>query len=412
MLFVAPAQVSRKEVDKQTQKIRSAAAPEERAAIEQADMEQLSRQLQQLDHAPIGRAARAAWLQEQQQKRQLQQQAQQGDQAQNAAGNRSSSGSPASDRTKFRGGDDGNPFAIPQEVRANWDADLENEPRAAAPRRQISRAVAPSSGSRSSSRSGSRSGDRSSPGAGSDNPFAIPQEARKQWQAEDHMFSEPGKPILGGVLGGLVKLTSGKAQPTTAQLHQERRRQAMKAEEIEAAAILRLQQQEGQQQQARTSRAPVGAQGSGRTGLPPRAQQQPAAATMPEAAPQAPAAAPAAAAAAPSGFEGLEEGSPEWAEKMRQEMLKNGAARRARMQQMRAQGGPALQQGRQVQQAAAASSSGTLSAAVSAADAQGVTAAIPAPQQPIPAGPAMAADDAAAASSDRQKADQSNPSAV
>jgi hypothetical protein len=374
-------------------------------------MEQLTRQLQQLDHAPIGRAARAAWLKEQQQKRQLQQQQQQVQQAdlpQIAAGNHSSSDSPTSDGMRVRGGDDSNPFAIPQEMRANWDADLEDEPRAPAPRRQISRAAAPSSGSRSGSRTGSRNSNRSSPGAGSDNPFAIPQEARAQWEAEDHMFCEPGKPMLGAMLGGLVtKLTSGTAQPSTARQHQDRRRQAMKAEETEAAAILRLQQEE-QQQQARDGRASVAAQVSARTGLPPRAQQQepPAAGGMPAGQLVA------VADAVPSGFEGLEEGSTEWKEKMRQDMLQKGAARRARMQQMRTHSNPASQPGRQTQQAAAASS--TLSA-VSAADAQGVTAAIPAPQQKPPAnptGPVVAADKAAPAASDQQKVDHGNPFAV
>lgn len=405
-LLVARVQVSRKEMDKQTQKIRSAAAPEDREAIVEADMEQLSRQLQQLDHAPIGRAARAAWLKEQQQKRQQQAQAQ----PQVAAGSRSTSSSPASERAKGVGAvDKSNPFAIPQEVRANWDADLEgDELMPPAPRKQTSRAQPANNGSRSGSRNDSRSGNRSSPSAGSDNPFAIPKDALAQWKAEEHIYTEPAKPLLGGVLGGLVtKFTSGKAQPSTAQEHQERRRHALRAEAKEAAAILRLQQQEEEQRQRQQVQA-------GRAGLQPRQQQQ-MQKPMPAAQPQAPSATPAAAAAAPAGFEGLQEGSPEWNEKMRQEMLRNGAARRARMQQMRSQGGPGAQPGMQAQQrdAAAARSSGssTLSA-VSAADASSVTAAIPAPQQKAPAGSAVGANVAEGAGSGaahKQEVDQSNP---
>lgn len=428
-------------MDKQTQKIRSAAAPEERAAIEQADMEQLSRQLQQLDHAPIGRAARAAWLKEQQQKRQAQ--AQEQPQAIAADGRRRSSSSPSAERPRSAG-DNSNPFAIPQEVRANWDTDMDDEPRAAAaPRKQASRATAPTgsasgpvsstrSSSRSGSRPGSRSGSRTAGAGGSDNPFAIPQDARAQWEAEDHLFSEPAKPILGGVLGGLVtQLTSGRAQPSTAQQHQERRRHALRAEAVEAAAILRLQQQQEEQEQARKQKqalsgeaaaAAAASQRSARDGQ----QQQPTAAAIAPAAsgPQAPAAAgqgaaAAAAAAVPAALEGLEEGSPEWNERMRQEMVRSGAARRARMQQMRSQvvGGAQGRQGqRDAGPAASAGGSSSLSV-VSAADAAGVTAAIPAPQEKAAAAPiagsALGTGDAAGApAADKQQADSGSPSAV
>lgn len=427
-------------MDQQTQKIRSAAAPEERAAIEQADMEQLSRQLQQLDHAPIGRAARAAWLKEQQQKRQAQ--AQEQPQAAAADGRRTSS-SPSAERPRSAG-DNSNPFAIPQEVRANWDTDLDDEPRAAAaPRKQASRATAPTgsasgpaSSTRSSSRSGSRpssrSGGRTAGAGGSDNPFAIPQDARAQWEAEDHLFSEPAKPILGGVLGGLVtQLTSGKAQPSTAQQHQERRRHALRAEAAEAAAILRLQQQQEEQEQAckqkqaLSGEAAAGAAASQRSARDGQQQQPPAAAMAPAASgPQAPAAAgqgaaAAGAAAVPAGLEGLEEGSPEWAEKMRQEMVRSGAARRARMQQMRSQGAGGAQ-GRQGHRDAgpAASAGGNSSlSVVSAADAAGVTAAIPAPQEKAAAAPTAESvlgtgNAAGGAAADKQKADSGSPSAV
>lgn len=431
-------QVSRKDIDRQTQKIRSAAAPEEQAALEAADMEQLTRQLQQLDHAPIGRKARAAWLQEKQQRQQ------QGQGRQDSSSpSRASSRSPAGKADGQE--EEGNPFAISPEVRSKWD-DFEADGTPAAPasasRKPVSRPLPSSSSSRPGSRSGSRSGQRSSPAAASDNPFAIPAAARQQWEAEDHMFSDQGKPILGPLGGILATFTSGKVKPQEAQQHQQRRRQAIRAEEVEAAAILRLQQQvEQQEEQQRALRggSKLGDQGGlGRkpepdsSSLLPRQQQQqqPAQAVQKQQQPPA-AAATGAAAATPAGFDGLEEGSPEWAEKMRQVMLQSGAARRARMQQMRGQVGGAAQQstgtaaaepqaaaGGQGQTGRAAAraeaGSGSLSAAVSASDAQSVTAAIPskgAVRGTSAEEPAAAAKGPLDAES-KEKVNQGNPFAV
>jgi hypothetical protein len=405
LLLPAPVQVSRKEVDKQTQKIRSAAAPEERAAIEQADMEQLSRQLQQLDHAPIGRAARAAWLKEKRQQPQPQEQGP-------AALPRTISSPSADSAGDGRDADSSNPFAIPQEVRANWDSDMdEARPRVlpAGRRQPASRAPAqPSSGggSRSSSRSGSRtSSSPAGAGAGSDNPFAIPRDVRVQWEAEDHMYAEPAKPILGNVIGGLLtKMTSGKAQSDAAQQHRQRRQQALRAEAVEAAAILRLQQQQEQQQQHQQQSGRSAPQGLAGSGL--QQRQQPPGAVRGSV--TAPAAEPAAASSAAAGAEGLEEGSPEWEEHMRQEMLRSGAARRARLQQMRAQGG----QGQARGGGAAGSGSSALSA-VSAADAASVTAAIPAAPKAAPAAGAAGVEQpsaggaGSAAAGRQQKVDRS-----
>lgn len=454
-------QVSRKEVDRQTQKIRAAAAPEECAALEQADMEQLTKQLQQLDHAPVGRKARAAWLKEQQLKQQQQpaQSQQLGEAAVGATAKGRSSSS--DDRPSGSPVDNSNPFAISPEVRAKWDSALEDAPVAPVARKPAARASSSSGGgsSRSSSRSGSCSSNRTADG--SSNPFAISREARAQWDAEDHMFSEPAaKPLLGNVLGGLVTaFTSGKAQPNTAQQHQHRRRQQMKAEEAEAAVMLRLQQQQQDQGlgSSRTAR-PQGSTPSRAAGsaAPQQLSQRQSGAigTKPTVPWQSSGAAAAAApAASPTGGgEGLVEGTPEWNEKLRQEMLRSGAARRARMQQVQQQGahrqvlgmptpstqgrqqppqdaappaapraaaagGEVRQSGAGGQQqlpqpAATSSSTGSLSA-VSVADAQGVTAAIPSVAstsklQGVTGGPAQAA----AAAPDAERPQTPNPFAV
>jgi hypothetical protein len=117
-------QVSMKEMQRQTQKIRSAATEEERADME--DMEkrremveqQLSSQLAELSGAPLGRAAREAWRKEQQEQKQQQEQQRL---AQQQAGGRSRGGSP--EGSSSRGGADFNPFAVSGEARAKWDAD-------------------------------------------------------------------------------------------------------------------------------------------------------------------------------------------------------------------------------------------------------------------------------------------------
>jgi hypothetical protein len=113
-----------KEMQRQTQKIRSAATEEERAAMEDVDKrremveQQLSSQLAELSGAPLGRAAREAWRKEQQEQKQQQEQQQL---AQQQAGGRSRGGSPQGGSS--RGGADFNPFAVSGEARAKWDAD-------------------------------------------------------------------------------------------------------------------------------------------------------------------------------------------------------------------------------------------------------------------------------------------------
>lgn len=446
--------MSRKEVDRQTQKIRAAAAPEDCAALEQADMDQLTKQLQQLDHAPIGRKARAAWLKEQQLKQQ--QQPAQSQQLGGAAPGATAKGrsSSSDDRPSSSPVDDSNPFAISPEVRAKWDSALEDAP-VASPARKPAARTSSSSGasSRSSSRSGSRSSNRTADG--SSNPFAISREARAQWDSEDHMFSQPAaKPLLGNVLAGLVTaFTSGKAQPNTAQQHQRRRQQQLKAEEAEAAVMLRLQQQQEQGLASSRTARPQGSTPSRTAGS--AAPQQSGASGAKPSVPWQPSGVAAAAVPATSptgGGEGLVEGSPEWNEKLRQEMLRSGAARRARMQQVQQQGAhrqvlgmptPGIQgrqqpaqdaappaapraaaSGGEVRQsdaggqqrlprpAATSSSAGSLSA-VSVADAQGVTAAIPSVAstgklQGAAGGPAQAA----AATPDAERPQPSNPLAV
>uniref|UniRef100_A0A383V5T0 Uncharacterized protein n=1 Tax=Tetradesmus obliquus TaxID=3088 RepID=A0A383V5T0_TETOB len=123
--------VSMKEMQRQTQKIRSAATDQERADMEDAEKrremveQQLNSQLADLAGAPLGRAAREAWRREQQEMKQQQEQQRLAEQQ---AGGRSRGGSPASSA----GGDAGdfNPFAVSGDARAKWDAEdhLYSEP--------------------------------------------------------------------------------------------------------------------------------------------------------------------------------------------------------------------------------------------------------------------------------------------
>lgn len=112
-----------KELQRQTQKIRSAATADERAAMEDTELrrqiveQQLNSQLQELSGAPLGRAAREAWRKEQQQRKVQGQLA--GNSKQAAGVNEPKTSSAVSSR----GGSDSNPFAIPVEARAKWEAE-------------------------------------------------------------------------------------------------------------------------------------------------------------------------------------------------------------------------------------------------------------------------------------------------
>ncbi|KAF6265247.1 hypothetical protein COO60DRAFT_1623919 [Scenedesmus sp. NREL 46B-D3] len=120
--------VSIKEMQRQTQKIRSAATEEERAAMEdplkRREMveQQLSNQLAELSGAPMGRAAREAWRKEQQEKKERLTEQQ--------AGASSRVGSPEGNSSRGGADGDSNPFAVSGDARAKWDADdhLYSEP--------------------------------------------------------------------------------------------------------------------------------------------------------------------------------------------------------------------------------------------------------------------------------------------
>jgi hypothetical protein len=325
-----PTKVSQREVERQTQKIRSAVAGQDRAALEEADMEQLNQQLQALTAAPMGRAARAAWLREKKEHE--------------AEGDESSQEEAASRKRSASRAD--NPFVISPEARAQWDADDDADgsssrsgaqPAAAAADASAPGAGRPSSrpasrgdSSRSSARRSAR-GD--SPGG---NPFAVAGEVRARWEAEDSEYSDATPRSRqqsqgGGLLGGLRALLGGgdrrgggsssTSQPAASRQQQQQRRRGARMPPADAdGGVLEVPMP-----------LPAGVEGAARK--------------------KARVAAPAAAA---DGSSGVVEGSPEF-DALRSEMLKAGAARRARLQQ---------QQEQQQKEQAPAADSGSSSEAV------------------------------------------------
>jgi hypothetical protein len=430
--------VSRGEVERETQKIRAAIAAEDTAALEAADMQQLNQQLQALTSAPMGRAARAAWLQEQR--------AGSADDAGRSGGADAAAagGRDAGEaRARPRASSADNPFAISAEARAQWDAlDAEDTEEGGDACAECSPAPATNTTARSSAAAaassvetadGSIATSRCNDAAGSeparsaerkqapsDNPFAIPAQMRAQWEADDHLYSEvkPCTAGSGGLLGSLRGLFGGGSCGSGGSSDGSTSRAGRQAAQPPARA------KQPQAPTRRASRVPPAAAGDaaklqrsvldgaagglqGRLDVPlPLPAQQPEAAG-----------------AAADGASTIVDGSPE-ALALRAEMLRRGAARRARLAQQRQQslsGGdspdtpapgpaaagasstaaqqvPASWRAAAAEQAVAAAPSG-LTAAVSVQDAQGVTA---------DARPAAALTQAAAA----LDATDSNPFAV
>ncbi|KAF8069550.1 hypothetical protein HT031_001667 [Scenedesmus sp. PABB004] len=357
--------VSLTEMNRQTQMIRAAATDEERAAVEDTEARrvmveaQLNSQLAQLSGAPLGRSAREAWRREQQeqQERAAQEAAAGGEEQEGGAARR---GSPA-------GG-------------ARGDA----------------------------------------------NPFAIPLDARAQWEADDHLYTDtkPRKAGGWGFGGGGERASARRAPAGQAAEPQQARRRRFADEHTEVAAAAPSGHGADGQAAGSSPAKPAATRSVFGSTLPPKAGAPAAAAAAapaPAAAPPAQPSVPAEPAAAAAAAVGPPEGSPAWEANVRAEVLRSGAARRARRQQMAGQQagsqGPSLPErrplpakglqrpkwpgadaagavaaavaalsaapapgGSEAPPPAGAPSGGGLAAQVSARDAQGVTAPAAAPR--------------------------------